>query len=298
MLIDPLLRKSLMALPRYLHEKTRGLSAEQLLCSPSAGGFCLVEHVCHLRDFEQEGCFGRLCRILLENTPLLTDFEGERLARERNYRAQNIGSALDDFERCREHTLRMLESVSADQLERKAAWDSRFISISQLVEMIAEHDQTHRQEIDDLLGEIERHLESANNQDAVDVADDIVQLESIAHIFTEAFNAGDVDSIMRFYADTYVDVNLRRPLQTKAERRKYYADVIRERGIQIDVRTQEVMVEGSLALIRGTIDVTAPDRSRTELRYLEVARKSADGTWMMIWGMDGPIQEYESASRG
>jgi len=52
------------------------------------------------------------------------------------------------------------------------------------------------------------------------VTEDETFLRNMAHEFEEGFNSGDVDRIMRFYADTYVDVNLRNPVQTKAERRR------------------------------------------------------------------------------
>src|SRR5262245_65490113 len=55
-------------------------------------------------------------------------------------------------------------------------------------------------------------------------------LRNIAHEFEEGFNSGDVDRLMRFYGDTYVDVNLRNPVQTKAERRAYYAKVMARPG--------------------------------------------------------------------
>ncbi len=40
-------------------------------------------------------------------------------------------------------------------------------------------------------------------------------LRLVAQEFEEGFNSGEVDRLMRFYADTYVDVNLRNPIQTK-----------------------------------------------------------------------------------
>jgi ketosteroid isomerase-like protein len=49
------------------------------------------------------------------------------------------------------------------------------------------------------------------------VTEDEKFLRNMAHEFEEGFKSGDVDRIMRFYADTYVDVNLRNPVQTKAE---------------------------------------------------------------------------------
>ena len=34
------------------------------------------------------------------------------------------------------------------------------------------------------------------------------------------------------------------------------------------------------------------DSARKELRYLEIAQRQQDGSWQVMWGMDGPVQEY------
>ena len=127
--------------------------------------------------------------------------------------------------------------------------------------------------------------------------DDIEALRHMAREFTEGFNSGDVDRLMRFYGATYIDVNLRRPVQSKAERREYYRRVIERKAFQVQVHPDEIQLHGDLALVRGRIDLILgaqpPDRSiPSELRYLEVARKE-DGVWKAIWGMDGPVQEYD-----
>jgi ketosteroid isomerase-like protein len=121
-------------------------------------------------------------------------------------------------------------------------------------------------------------------------AEDVAALQHIAREFAAGFNTGDVDRIMRFYGDVYVDVNLRNPVQSKEERRKYYEQVMR-RGLRVKVRPDEIRFEGELGLVRGTIELTVEGKV-TELRYLEVARKQPDGSWKVIWGMDGPVQEY------
>jgi|SRR5882724_2748319 len=82
------------------------------------------------------------------------------------------------------------------------------------------------------------------------VTEDEKLLRNMVHEFEEGFNSGDVDSIMRFYADTYVDVNLRNPVQTKAERRVYYAQVMARPGIHLNVRP-DVVVAWSLSLSVG-----------------------------------------------
>lgn len=124
-------------------------------------------------------------------------------------------------------------------------------------------------------------------------------LRNMAREFEEGFNSGEVDRIMRFYGETYVDVNLRNPVQTKAERREYYAKVMKRPGIRLRVNPDDILIRGDLAFVRGTIllSQTIPDTNETkqsELRYLEIAERLADGSWQVFWGMDGPVQEYTS----
>ena len=120
---------------------------------------------------------------------------------------------------------------------------------------------------------------------------DRLALEAMACEFAAGFNTRDVDRIMRFYADRYVDVNLRHPVQTFAERRAYLQHVIGSGDLQVQVTPDEIWVHGDLALVRGTIRLVRSG-APTELRYLEVAHRSPDG-WKAVWGMDGPIQEYQ-----
>jgi ketosteroid isomerase-like protein len=135
------------------------------------------------------------------------------------------------------------------------------------------------------------------------VTEDERFLRNVAHEFEEGFKTRDLDRIMRFYADTYVDVNLRHPVQTRSERREYYAKVMARPGLRLEVRPDEVMVRGDLAFVRGTILLTqdttpsaggAEEQTRTELRFLEIYERAAGGGWQVIWGMDGPVQEYEA----
>jgi len=127
---------------------------------------------------------------------------------------------------------------------------------------------------------------------------DVAKLRHMAREFAEGFNTGDVDRIMRFYGDTYVDVNLRNPVQSWQERREYYAHVIRNGGFRVDVQPDEILIRGEFAFIRGTIHLaraSAADSKPAELRYLEIARRQEDGSWQVLWGMDGPVQEYTAA---
>jgi ketosteroid isomerase-like protein len=126
--------------------------------------------------------------------------------------------------------------------------------------------------------------------------EDVAKLHHMACEFTEGFNTGDVDRIMRFYGETYVDINLRNPVQSWQERREYFTRVIRNGGFRVQVHPDEILIRGDFAFIRGSIELTRAsavgDFGRTELRYLEIARRQRDGSWQVMWGMDGPVQEY------
>jgi ketosteroid isomerase-like protein len=122
--------------------------------------------------------------------------------------------------------------------------------------------------------------------------DDIEQLRWMASEFAQGFNSGDVDRIMCFYDKTYVDINLRNPVQSWVERRAYYAHIIERGGFRVTVRPDEIQVHGDFAFVRGTLELIRTDATRTELRYLEIVHRDPNGSWRVMWGMDGPIQEY------
>jgi ketosteroid isomerase-like protein len=126
--------------------------------------------------------------------------------------------------------------------------------------------------------------------------DDVAKLRHMAREFAEGFNAGDVERIMRFYGDCYVDINLRNPVQSWQERREYYAQLIRRGGFHVQVQPEEILIRGDFAFIRGTIGLTPGsalgDSDRKELRYVEIAQRQQGGSWQVMWGMYGPVQEY------
>ena len=126
---------------------------------------------------------------------------------------------------------------------------------------------------------------------------DVQALRKMAQEFEAGFNTGDVERIMRYYGDRYVDVNLRHPTHDHQQRREYYSSVIRK-GIRVRVVPHEIEVHGEWGFVWGHLEVTrSPGEPTVELRYLEISRKQPDGTWQVVWGMDGPVQEYVPAAR-
>ncbi len=146
---------SFQVLPKYMHKVSYALTASDRARNPSGGGFSLLEHACHLRDYEKEGVLARIHRILHEHHPFLAEFEGEKLAVERHYKSQDFDAAMNDFDRSRRESLSLLATLSDDQLDRTTRFgQAGTMTLRQLVGMIVEHDQTHCQEIDQLLVEI------------------------------------------------------------------------------------------------------------------------------------------------
>jgi ketosteroid isomerase-like protein len=88
-------------------------------------------------------------------------------------------------------------------------------------------------------------------------------------------------------------------VQSWAERRAYYAHVIRRGGFRVGVHPDDIQIHGDFAFVRGTLEIIRPsaagELASTELRYLEIVRRQIDGSWKVMWGMDGPIQEYTPA---
>jgi heme-degrading monooxygenase HmoA len=158
---DPLLplTDELRSFPHYLRSVAQGMPDTQLRLRPTHGGFSMVEHACHLRDYDAMGFLGRMQRILAERDPFLREFEGQKLALEHNYQTQSFLAAADDFDRNRQKTLEALKALSCGQMEGTATIGTMgTVSIRRLVEIVAEHFRTHRGEIEDLLGEIQARV--------------------------------------------------------------------------------------------------------------------------------------------
>src|SRR5688572_30494985 len=77
------------------------LSEDTVRQRGTTGGFSLVEHVWHLADLEREGYAARIRRLLSEDEPVLSNFDGNRVARERLYERRNFAEGLIAFTEAR-----------------------------------------------------------------------------------------------------------------------------------------------------------------------------------------------------
>jgi len=114
-----------------------------------ADGFTPVEQCWHLADLEREGYAVRIRRLLDEVEPALPDFDGERVAQERNYKSLSLEDGLEAFRRARAENLAALRALSASDWERRGTQEGvGRVGLCDIPLMMAEHDAAHRAEID------------------------------------------------------------------------------------------------------------------------------------------------------
>ena len=132
--------------------------AEQMpesLVRVRSGPFALVEHVWHMADLEREGFAQRVRRLLAEDHPFLPDFDGERVARDREYLKADLAAGLSAFAAAREETLRLLRGVPPGDWQRSGEQEGvGVVALADLPPRILDHDRAHFNEIADLLADL------------------------------------------------------------------------------------------------------------------------------------------------
>lgn len=138
-------------MPETFRQLMLELPPEALTWKPAAREFSVLEHLCHLRDLEREGYAVRIKKLLAEIDPVLSDFDGDKIAAERDYNRQDFAAAFLDFARARIDNLATLENLSPAQLQRRGTFEGLGeIDLKKLIFMMHEHDEAHRRELKEL----------------------------------------------------------------------------------------------------------------------------------------------------
>ena len=136
--------------PEFIRSLTENLTASALRQKPDPEEFSFLQHVCHLRDIEQEGYCVRIARILSEERPVLANIDGDALAAERNYNSEAFAEALKAFTRARRNNIEAIKTSPPDQLNRTGIFDGAATTLEQLLVMMQEHDVAHRRALSNL----------------------------------------------------------------------------------------------------------------------------------------------------
>ncbi|HEY1433849.1 MAG TPA: DinB family protein [Thermoanaerobaculia bacterium] len=143
---------TLESTPALLRRAAAAFAPGHARMRPARGGFSFVENVWHLADLEREGYGARMARILGEDNPALENFEGSRIARERNYQDKDLERGLMLFARARAANLEVLRRLAGTEWDRSGSQEGvGRVTLADLPRMMAEHDRSHGDEIADLL---------------------------------------------------------------------------------------------------------------------------------------------------
>lgn len=134
--------------PDRLAQILEGLNEDQLTQKPSPDLFSIKENLFHMRDIEIEGFALRARRISREDNPTLPDIDGARLASERRYNDQPLGSTIEEFTRSRMASVQFLRTLPDEAWHRPANQERvGKIDLETLIRNWVEHDVAHLAEI-------------------------------------------------------------------------------------------------------------------------------------------------------
>lgn len=130
---------------RAVRSLSRAMATDQGYERPRDGAFCLVEHLWHLADVESLGWRRRFERILADGgRPELPSIDGDRLAREVDYRAQPWRGAARRFVAERRRSLAALARFDAEALRRPVRFAGQRARAGGVVAAAVAHDLDHR----------------------------------------------------------------------------------------------------------------------------------------------------------
>lgn len=120
--------------------------------NPDPESWSLTEVICHLRDVEQEVHMARFQAILTQDNPFLAGVSTDEWATSRRYWAEDGPVARDAFLAARQKNLALLSNL--DETDWQKMGRHAFFgptSLHELVNLMAQHDLVHLQQIEDLL---------------------------------------------------------------------------------------------------------------------------------------------------
>jgi ketosteroid isomerase-like protein len=125
--------------------------------------------------------------------------------------------------------------------------------------------------------------------------DDTYAINVAKSEYREGFTTGDVDRILRVFADEFTDMSDSRPSRYAADApiklRTYLEEVFRIYQARLNVIVIQIVVLGDVAYDYGWHELTLTPKSGGEpifkrTRYLELWGKDATGAWRITRFMD------------
>lgn len=139
--------------PVVLNALLRGVSQDQAQqLTDGTGGWCVVETMCHIRDFT-DICLTRARLILEEDEPLLPNLDPQEASQRRDYAHQELAAELAAYLEARAALLALVADVSEEQWQRRGTHSTLgSMSLLDLLVFITLHDVDHVEQIARTLG--------------------------------------------------------------------------------------------------------------------------------------------------
>jgi hypothetical protein len=144
------LMASLAAMEATLRKAFESLTREEAKTPGPGASFSPVEQVWHLADLEREGFGLRIRRLQTETNPELPDFDGTKVAHERNYRSLALAEGLRAFKAAREANIAVLQALTPEAWARSGTQVGvGTVSLCDMPAFMHEHDHAHLAEIEE-----------------------------------------------------------------------------------------------------------------------------------------------------
>src|SRR5262245_35161872 len=153
------LTADLLNMPRAVEEIVRSLTDAELRRKPSQDEFSALEHVCHLRDIVREAYKVRIEKLLYEQDPFLSNFDGSRIARERDSNSESLDASLAALAESRQSNMALFEGATDTDYNKSGRFEGVGpITLASLLLTMKEHDGEHLRELNDLIGRLQPQI--------------------------------------------------------------------------------------------------------------------------------------------
>ena len=145
---------ALRALPSQVEALVRDLDEEALRRRPVPDEWSIKEVCAHLRD--SLGIDGeRIRRMVEEDEPVISAYDQEALARERDYQNESMPLVLTALRAFSGGLAYLLENLGEGEWQRTGQHEERGpISIAQYAQLLADHARQHLEQIRALRGQL------------------------------------------------------------------------------------------------------------------------------------------------
>lgn len=149
--------RELAETPRNVRQLAVDLTDGDWRWKPTEEEWSVLEHLCHLKDIEQEGYAVRIEKLKHETEPFLADIDGDKLAQTRSYNSQDFDQALRDFTLARQQNVDSIKDLPLKWLNRSGTFENvGTVTLGKLLLMMREHDEGHLHDIRSLCERLRR----------------------------------------------------------------------------------------------------------------------------------------------